>query len=316
MLLSLGGNGPLNLHAGAARQELAAAVAHHTRAPVVHVTGGFSHDGHPYKIDVTIGKSGDSQGTVTADGTKVEYRYTGGHPYVLAGQEYWTGETRLASFLAGKWVTSPDIGADLTTAGMSRSLALLDLAKPGVTFTKRTRTARVNGVPADVLSDRGGDVYISTAKPTRFLRLVTSPAYRTPDGVTDVRVDLDYPASASVQAPSPVVDTEDPATLPAQYAVEPNSFSFGTCQSSAGCTVSAVVRNRAGPQVGSPTAEFQLTRADGGDLGRCTAAIRAAGHDQTETVSCTVSGTAWAAFTRVGGRYLGTVSVHNPFYDG
>jgi len=33
-------------------------------------------------------------------------------------------------------------------------------------------------------------------------------------------------------------------------------------------------------------------------------------------VSCTVSGAAWVAFTRVGGRYRAEVTVHNPLYDG
>jgi len=315
IIMSLGSGGPLDLRAGAARQDLAAAVTHYAKAPVVHLTGGFSHDGHSYQVDVSIDGSGDSQGTVVADGKKVDYRYTGQHAYVMAGQDYWASDARMAAFLAGKWVTRPDLAADLSTEGMRKSLSLVDLAKPGVTFTKRGKAARVNGVPAEVLSDHTGDLYLSTSKPIRFLRLVTSPSYRTPDGITDVRVDLDYPTVLNVQAPSPVVDTDDPATLPAQYTVEPDTFAFGTCATSAGCTLSAVVRNRKGPQVGSPTAEFVLTRADGGDLGRCTAAIQPAGHDQTETVSCTVTGSAWAAFTRVGGRYLGQVTVHNPFYD-
>lgn len=317
-LAGLQGAGPLDLRSQGARQELAAAVAHFARTPVVHEAGTFSRDGHPYLVDVTIAKGGDSQGTVTVDGRRLEYRYTGGHAYALAAQEYWSSDARLAPFLAGKWVTSPDLLDDLSTAALSRSLALLDLAQPGVTFTRRGPRTRIGGVPADALSDRSGDLYVSAAGagPTRFLRLVSSPGYRTSDGITDVRIDLDYPAGLTVQAPSPVVDTQDPSTLPAQYAVEPDSFVFASCETSAGCTVSAAVRNRRGPQVGSPSAEFHLTRADGGDLGRCTAPIRPAGHDQVQTVSCTVTGAAWVQFARVGGRYLGTVAVHNPFYDG
>jgi hypothetical protein len=316
ILAGLQGAGPLDLRSQAVRQELSAALAHYARTPVVHETGTFSHDGHVHQVDATIAKGGDSQGTVTVDGQRVEYRYTGGHAYVLAPQEYWSTEQRLAPFLAGKWVTSPGLLDELSTDALGRSLALLDLARPGVTFTRRGQRAHVGGVPAEVLSDRSGDLYVSTVGPTRFLRVVSSPSYRTADGITDVRIDLNYPAALTVQAPSPVVDVDDPSTLPAQYVVEPDSFAFASCETSSGCTVTATVRNRRGPQVGSPSAEFHLARADGGDLGRCTAPIRPAGHDQTQTVSCTVSGPAWVQFSRVGGRYLGTVTVHNPFYDG
>lgn len=316
LVLSLGSGGPLDLRSQGVRQELAAAVAHYAKAPVLHVTGGFSRDGHPYRVDVTIGKSGDSQGTVVAGGTKVEYRSTGGHTYVLAGQDYWASDGPLAAYLAGKWVAGSDTVTDLTTDSMRQSLALLDLVRPGVTFTRRGRATHVNGVPAEPLSDRNGDLYVSTAGPTRFLRMVSSRGYRTADGIADVRVDLDYPASLSVQAPGPVVDRDDPSTLPARYGVVADSFTFGACSAATGCTVSAAVRNNRGPQVGSPTAVFQLTRADGGDLGSCTAAIRPISYNGTETVSCTVSGPAWTAFTHVGGRYQGTVTVRNPFYDG
>ncbi|HXM58687.1 MAG TPA: hypothetical protein VOB72_25025 [Candidatus Dormibacteraeota bacterium] len=317
LVLSLGSGGPLDLRSQGVPQELAAAVANYAHANAVHLAGTFVHDGHPYRVDARLDKGGDSQGTVVADGKRVEYRYTGGHAYVLATQDYWApSQARLAAYLAGKWVTGPDSLTDFSTSALSRSLALLDLARPGVTFTRRGSATRVNGVPAEPLSDRSGDLYVSRTHPIRFVRLVSSSSYRTPDGITDVRIDLDYPGGVRVEAPGPVVDTGDLATLPAQYAVEPDSFTFGACATSAGCAVSATVRNRRGPQVGAPTAEFSLTRADGNDLGRCTATIHPAGHDQTETVGCTVSGAAWAQFSRVGGRYLGTVNVHNPFYDG
>lgn len=315
VLLGLQG-GSLDPGSRAIREDLAAAADHYASSQVVHLAGSFRHDGHPYQVDVVLTKGGDSQGTVTLDGKTLQYRYAGGHTYVMAAQEFWTSEARLAPFLANKWVTTPDLLHDLSTEALSRSLVLLDRVRPGTTFTRRGRTTRVGGVPAQALTDRIGEVYVSTGTPRRFVRVVSSPSFRSADGVTDVRLDLDYPAAPAVQAPSPVVDTDEPSTLPAQYVVETDTFSFANCETSAGCTVSAVVRNHRGPQVGSPSAEFQLTRADGGDLGSCTTAIRPAGFDRTETVSCTVTGSAWVQFTRSGGRYLGTVRVHNPFYDG
>lgn len=315
--LGLSGLGPLDLRSREARQDLAAALDHHASAPAVRVTGAFSRDGHRYQVDVTIDRAGDSQGVVARDGARADARYTAGHAYALAGADFWAREGRLAGFLAGRWVTSADLLSDLTTASLRRSLSLLDGARPGVTFARLGPAARVRGVAAVALRDARGDLYVSDGAPRRFVRLVSSPSYRTADGVTDVDVDLEYPAAAAVQAPSPVVDTDDPATLPAQYAAGQSGPQYGRdCASGAACTVSVGVVNERGPQVAAASVEVHLVEDDGSDLGTCTAPIAPVAHQGSETVSCTVSGPAWAAFTRVGGRYRAQVTVHNPLYDG
>lgn len=315
--LGLNGMGPLDLRQHVARQALTAALDQYVKAPAMHVRGAFSRDGHVFQLDVTIDRSGDSQGSVVSDGKRVEYRYTGGHGYAMAGQDFWTGQGKLAPFFAGKWVTSTDQLTDLTTASLSRSLAMLDVARPGATFDRVSRTTTVGGVPALVLSDTYGDLYVSSSAPQRFLRLVSSPSFRTADGITDVKIDLDFPAAAAVQPPDAVVSTDDPTTLPAQYVVDESSLKHaGDCDTGSRCTVSVAVVNQRGPQVGSASVEIHLVREDGGDLGRCTASIGPAAHNQSQTVSCTVSGAAWVAFTRVGGRYRAEVTVHNPLYDG
>lgn len=317
VVLGLHGIGPLDLRSHDAQRDLAAALTQYARSPVVHEKGGFRHDGHRYEVDVTIDRGGDSQGTVVADGTKVEVRYASGHPYAMAGQDFWASQGALAGFFAGKWVTGPDALSEFTTAALTRSLSLLDLARPGVTFDRRGQPLRVNGVTAIPLSDRHGSLYVTTAAPRRFVRLVSDPGYRTADGITDVRVDLDYPATLSVKAPSPVVDLDDTSTLPAMYVIDESSVQHaGDCNAGSTCTVSASVTNQRGPQVGGVTADVHLVRDDGSDLGSCSATIRPVGHRQHETFSCSVSGSAWVAFTRVGGRYRAEVTVHNPLYDG
>jgi len=316
--LGLNGVGPLDLRSPVARQDLTAALAQYAGAPAVHVLGAFKHDGHAFHVDVTIERDGDSQGTVVSDGRTVQYRYAGGRGYALAGQDFWSGQGSLAAFFAGRWVTGAEELTALSTASLTRSLALLDVARPGSTFDRVSRTTRISGVPAAVLSDRYGDLYVSAVAPQRFLRLVSSPSYRTHDGVTDMAVDLDFPTPApAVQVPSPVVSTDDPATLPAQFAPDENSIQHGPdCDLGSSCTVSIAVMNQRGPQFGPASADFHLVRDDGSDLGTCSTAIGPAPHGQSQTVSCTVSGSAWVAFTRVGGRYRAEVTVHNPLYDG
>src|SRR5215472_6095739 len=120
--LGLNGLGPLDLRSQVARQDLAAALDQYASAPAVHVAGTFDRDGHGYQIDVTIDKNGDSQGTVVSDGNRVEERDVGGHAYAMGGQDFWSGQGKLAPFYAGRWVTSTDQLADLTTTSLSRSL--------------------------------------------------------------------------------------------------------------------------------------------------------------------------------------------------
>jgi hypothetical protein len=318
IVAALGGGNPLDLGSSqSAESLLGQALDHWEKTPVVHETGTFSLDGHRYQLDVTQDRRGAGQGTVVVDGRRAQYRYVGDRTFVLADRDWWTShdQPKLAGFLAGKWTTTPSAAADLSTPSLVRSLSLLDRAIPGHTFTQKGAPTRVGGASAVRLSDPSGAVYVSAAKPVRFLRLVSSATYRTADGVSGISVDLDYPRPVAVQPPAPAVDTADQRTLPARYTQEPGSFKFTNCETASGCTPVATVRNQGGPQVGDPSVEFHLNRVDGSDLGGCTAPIRPIGNDQTEDVSCTVTGPAWASFAHVGGRYQGKLTIHNPLYD-
>jgi hypothetical protein len=301
-----------------ADQYLTQAMSHWTAHHVVHETGSFSLNGHRYQLDVTQQlPGGDGQGTVSVDGTSLQYRYAGGSAYVVGPQEWWAGrEPKLAAFLAGKWATSQALAEDLSTTTLRRSLTMLDRALPGKTYNQKGGTIRVNGAEAVKLSDSTGDVYVTTGSQSRFVRLVSRPAFRTPDGVSAIRIDLDYPAALTVQPPDQAVDTAVPKTLPARYTLVEGSFKHGTdCDTANRCTLTDTVRNVGGPQVDNPSVEFHLNKADGGDLGGCTAAIRPVANEQTEDVSCTVSGQAWTDFTKVGGRYQVKANLHNPLWD-
>lgn len=305
-----------SLEMGGARL-LAEAAGTTGTAPVVHATGSFVHDGHTFQVDVSESKVGDGQGVVTEDGTKVQFRNAGTSLYLMSTPAFWTPRTdaRLATYLGGRWVLDSGASFDFSPALLQDALAPLTDVPAGST-TVTTHSARLGSRDALRLTSPHADVYVTTGHPASVLRLVTSTGYRSDAGITDVRLDLDYPATLTVHAPSPAVDPRDPAQLPAQFTVEPNSFRFVNCTTPSGCTMSAVVRNLAGPEVAPATADFQLTKGDGSSLGSCTASIPQVANNQTATVSCTVSSGAWVAFTHVGGQYEGRVTVDNTFYDG
>src|SRR5262245_41429269 len=192
IVAALGGPNPLDLGSSQSTESLLGqAMEHWDRTPVIHETGTFSLDGHHYELDVTEDRRSDGQGTVGIDGQHAQYRYVAGRTFLLADQGWWTshGQPRLAAFLAGKWTTTAEAAVDLSTPALARSLSLLDRAIPGHAFTQKGAPTRVDGVAAVRLSDSSGAVYVSTAKPVRFLRLVSSASYRTPDGVSGVAVD-------------------------------------------------------------------------------------------------------------------------------
>jgi hypothetical protein len=317
VVLGMSGMGPWDLRSPEPRQDLSAALSAYAKEPAVHLTGEFTRDSHRHQLDVTLDRGGDGQGSLTVDGHRVQYRSVDGHEYAMADQGFWAAQGALSPYLAGRWVTGPQSLDGLSSAALSRALSLLDGARPGVTFDRITQRTRIGSVPVVDLSDPSGDLYVSTGLSNRFVRVVSRPGYRSSDGVTDIRIDLDYPAPVTVVAPSPAVNTDDPTDLPAEYVLDDTVLVHGSdCDVALRCTVTVRVVNERGPQVQPASAEIHLVRDDGSDLGTCTAPIPAVGAGQGASVSCTVSSAAWVAFTRVGGRYSAQITVHNPFYDG
>ena len=80
------------------------------------------------------------------------------------------------------------------------------------------------------------------------------------------------------------------------------------------------VHNDAGKTGGQATVTVRLSKQSGGgaDLGSCSATISPIGYNQSENVSCTVSGKAWTAFASGGSgvlRWFREADVHNPIWD-
>lgn len=289
-----------------------------TSAPVVHRSGSFTRANHHYTVDLGENRRGDAQGLVTRDGVRLELRAVDGRAYVRAGQDFWktTSDAQLARVLDGQWVYSSVVSVDVSEAVLRESLSPLSLLDVHGNGLKKGPATRVGGADAVRLTDARGDVYVSASSPVRILRIVTRPGTTTGDGLSGVDLGFDYPPALTVARPEAFLDPEDPRTLPALYLVEPSTLHFTSCTAtSAGCALSATVRNRRGQSGGQPRADFHLTRDGGADLGSCSAPIQPVPYDQTEEVSCTVSSPAFAAFQRGGGHLNAAIKVYNPIYD-
>jgi hypothetical protein len=287
-------------------------------APVVHRSGSFTRANHHYAVELSESKRGDAQGLVTQDGLRFELRSVDGRAYVRAGQDYWktTSDAQLARVFDGQWVYSSVVSVDVSEAVLRESLSALSLLDVHGTDLRKGPRTRVGSADAVRLTDARGDVYVSASTPVRILRIVSKPGYTTSDGLSGVDLRFDYPSTLSVTKPEAFLDPENPRTLPALFLVETDSLRFTNCTStSAGCAMTATVRNRRGQSGGQPRADFHLTRDGGGDLGSCSAPIKPVPYDQTQEVSCTVSSPAFAAFQRAGGHINAAIKVYNPIYD-
>jgi hypothetical protein len=291
-------------------------------APVVHVAGKLAQGGHVFDVNVASNKLGDSQGSVGVDGVPpYQYRFAQGKAFAQGDQAYWDrklGDDRLAKFLMTKWVVSSPTSLDFSLDALTREVLLLDVATPGShPGLHKVGGTTIKGVRVVHLTDAAGDLYVTLSQPNRLVRVVSQIGYIAAGNVSRLNLDVDYPANLTVDTPAQAVDPNDPRQLPARFTYVADSFKFVNCDGPSVCQMSATVRNLRGQIVGDAHADFKLTKdADNSDLGSCTAPIKQVDYNQTEDITCTVSGSAWVAFARVGGRYRGEVSIHNSFYDG
>lgn len=303
-----------------ADQLFSRAIASVERAPAVRVDETFSHASTLYSGTVSVNRHGDVSASASVSGGRVDVLATSGRLWLKADRAYWDAMGRTDALaqkvLAGHWYASPDgaLVRDLTEAtsasSLSRSLSRTDFVKGGRQTIAGQDTIQIRD-PDE------GDVYVTSPArgPARLVRIVYAPGFEDSNGNSRLEADFSYPRSLTVSAPSDFYDPADPATLPARFTAE--STNRGGCDSS-GCAYTVTVRNQAGRLTGRAYLRVTLFTTAGMEIGDCTAAIPAAGFGQTEDVSCSVSGSGWAAFMTGPGalkQWSREVLVHNPVWD-
>jgi hypothetical protein len=180
-----------------------------------------------------------------------------------------------------------------------------DLQKGTIGFT--------NGVRAVVLSDATADIYVSVARPARFVRAVWR--LQQANGVSGMVTDFSYPSRLNIAPPADFYDPEDPATLPARH--RSTRVDSGPCDASA-CRLVAGVTNDYGKSVGQSTLTFHITDPANAEVASCSAPVPAIPHAGSQDVSCSVGGASWATY--VNGRGAGQTfryepTIHDPLWD-
>jgi len=297
-----------------------------TAAPVVKVDASFSQAGTRYSMSWQASKSGGLVAKASFKGSTVELLSDSGKVWIRTDKAFWDNLGRTDALaqkvLPGNWMVL-DSAASVAAPQVPDAASLRQLLPTGRTDLAKGPAQTTNGLRTVKLSDRSGDLYVTTGAPTRLVRFVYAPSYTDKLGISGLDATLSYPTGLQVTAPADFYDPNDPNTLPGRYTV-PNgpdgnpAVTRGRCDVS-GCAYMVMVHNEAGKMGSQATVTVKLSKQSGGDddLGSCTAKVPPIGYNQTETISCTVTGRAWTNFFNSSAtlHWFREADVHNPIWD-
>jgi len=326
LLLVLFSNAGLFPSGKSADQLVNEAATNLTSAPVVKVDARFTQTGTRYSMSWQASKSGGLIGTASFKGSTDQLVSLGDKAWIRTDKAFWDNLGRTDALaqkvLPGNWMVLDRAGS-VVAPDVPDAVSLRRLLPTGRTDLSKGPTQTIGGRLTVRLSDSSGDLYVTAAEPTRLVRLVYAPSYTDKIGISGLDASLSYPESLRVTAPAAFYDPADPNTLPGRYTV-PNgpdgnpAVTRGRCDAS-GCAYAVTVHNEDGKGGSQATVTVKLSTqsAGGDDLGSCTAPIPPIGYNQTETVSCTVTGRAWTNFFGSSNtlHWFREADVHNPIWD-
>ena len=290
------------------------------QATGLEVSGAFSRDSEDFSVDIqmnpphsahiTASKSSTSQTSVNYEAVQIDrkdYYRSLDVARIAAGD---TAEARMvARMLGGRWFTYKGKPFDL---GMFASAA--DIKANFLTDLKVSRKDNVDAGGQNTAQLASGDyvLNITEASPHRLVFLQTV-AGKTVQGMSQAHMAIkNYNKDFAIEAPTRVIDLDDPTTWPPLYTI----VSVENSRCGTPCTLSAQVKNLGGLEGASApsTVTFDLTNsANHKVLGSCMVTIQPnVQHNQAVTERCTISGSAWTNFS---GSYSYGATPHNPAYD-
>ena len=286
----------------------------------LEVSGAFSKDSEDFSVDIqlnpphsahiTAGKSASTQTSVNYEAVQIDGKDYYRSLDLARSATVDTPQAKLvARMLENRWFTYKGTPFDL---GIFASAA--DIKANFLTDLRVSRKDDVDAGGQNTAQLATGDyvVNITEASPHRLV-FVQTVAGKTVQGMSQAHIAIkSYNKDFAIQAPTKVIDLDDPTTWPPLYTI----VSVENSQCGSPCTLSAQVKNLGGLEGASAPSSvtFELTNtANHSVLGSCTVTIQHdIAHNQTATERCTISSSAWANFS---GRYTYGATPHNPAYD-
>lgn len=275
--------------------QLKAAAAAFGTASSFHLKGSIDHGGTPYTFDVAVGRPDSANGSVTlGNGQTAQFMVAGGAAFTH-GPGVAALLDAVSKRVAGdRWVLLHNPGwqtALVKVAGSDNFVANFVSNQPGLVASSAT----VAGQKALKISNSIESIFVAATGPPVVLRIERTKKASAGTELGPVAVDIGaYGESVSAQTPADYVDFNYRPSLPAFYAVS-GAVKFGSCRSDS-CTVNATVYNQNGriaPSL-SASATFHFVRSDNQqEFDHCTTPIPLVGSGESETVSCSVSDSAW-----------------------
>jgi hypothetical protein len=149
-----------------------------TKATSVHISAVVSQGGSKVSVNMSMTRSGDMSGTMSADQKPVNVLVTQGHTYLKVSSDLLKSQhlpSAACALVCGKYLKMPNGQAKGMLNGLDMPSLLGQVSVPKLTYV---RTVTVNGQPAwQMHASDGSTVYVAAQGPPYPLR-VTKGASR------------------------------------------------------------------------------------------------------------------------------------------
>lgn len=172
-----GGSSPASVSAStgpppdsaALRQQVKTAMA---KAASVHISAVVSQSGSKVSVNMSMTRSGDMSGTMSADQTPVNVLVTRGHTYLKVSPGLLKSQhlpSAACALVCGKYLKMPNGQAKGMLNGLDMSSLLGQVSVPRLSYV---RTVTLNGQPAwQMRAGDGSTVYVAAQGPSYPLRV-------------------------------------------------------------------------------------------------------------------------------------------------
>lgn len=254
-------------------------------------------------VDFTVAETSDgsqARGTGSLAGKPFTYLAASSNKY-LKGQSFWQqyysgannqndNQTEARGF-EEKYVKTE--GNDVATALQELGYLGGDVSQlsSDASSFKKGGTRTINGHQATQLTFGGDSFWVAQGNPDQLVGFKAATAGQLQN--VDVTISSTKVPNVSAPAQSNSVDPYQASTLPAYYQADAEPNNENDCNQNS-CVLQASITNQGGAPEGTSTVQITAQDLDtNANIASCTANIPAIASGQSQTVSCTISGSAW-----------------------